>query len=555
MSKRFYIGLLSLAAAFILIRVLGPKILPRVMFSKSARTASIPFETYSEAALSRDGQYLARITAAGKELTVEKITPDGKLEKIHTAAIDFTTPSPGSEFANVNLSWSDEGSALVACSSNQLAVFDVESGYSAIIPFRTLFPSPKYGDKTGLRNAWVSAGARYLVAEQRESGLFDGLVFERNGTHWKEIRELQSSIGTLNTVRFSGDGKYMAVLSNELAIEETLSGKTLADRRAITEQITGSYDNGLFSGGKFIMHNSGSLSYYDTEARTSSTSDYLPNEVIALDKSGGRLFGVGAKGVMHSYAMQPGKTARDMRELTMDPAYRKTNFNIWTFYKAGEYPPGTTFLMSAAARQDGKLLLIYSDAGLLFQKTGTCSLDMLDIPMLMKLDYSKIKDISSSSAWIVIAIGLLYLTIAEFGPGLLSRFRSSKTPADGTVQPAAPVRSGGAKPAGPAEGQPRTGTTPGVVIFGLDNRIPSSADGMAAIMMFGMSSGNAHLMMGGIPKVCARLPSEPDNEAVVVAAYQSIARNSGWKVIVPECKAIRGGGGSKIIAYPRPEQL
>jgi WD40 repeat protein len=543
MGKRFYIGLISLAAAFILIRALGPKILPRMVFSKSARTASTPFETFSKAALSHDGSYLARITSAGKQLTVEKITPDGKLEKIHSAEIDFVTPSPGSDFANIGLEWSDEGAALVATSANHLAVFDAESGYSAIIPFRTLFPSPKYGDKTGFSKAWISGGARYLVAEQRESGLFDGLIFERTGNRWKEIRELNSSVGVLNSVRFSGNGKYIAVLSSALAIEDTISGKLVADSHAVTKQIVGSYDNAIFPGETFIMQNSSYLSYYDVASKTASSLNYLPDEVIAFDKTGGRIFGAGKNGVLHVYSIPPTKSPQDMKELSLDPAYRKTVFAIWSHFQAGEYAPGTSYLMGAAVRPDGKLLLGLNHTGFIYLKTAECRLDMLDIPMLMQLDYIKTNKITSYSAYAVLIVGLIWLIIAEFGSEILSRIRSRKASAGGTV------RADGTGAA------PLPGTTPGIIIFGLDGRIPNSAEGMAAITLYAMHSGNAHLMMGGIPKICAKLPAEPDTEAEVVAAYQKIARESGWKVITPECKTIRGGGGSKIIAYPRTEQL
>jgi len=543
MGKRFYIGLISLAAAFILIKALGPKILPRIIFSKSARTASIPFDTFSEASLSHDGSYLARITAAGKQLTVEKITPDGKLDKIHSAEIDFVTPSPGSQFSNISLAWSDEGAALVATSANHLAVFDAESGYSAIIPFRTLFPSPKYGDKTGFRKAWISGGARYLVAEQMENGLFDGLIFERTGDRWKEIRQLQTSVGTLNSVRFSGGGKYLAVLSNVLGIEETVSGKPVADSHTITKQVVGSYDNAIFPGETFIMQNSGYLSYYDVAGKTSSSLDYLPDEVIAFDKTGGRIFGAGKNGVLHVYGIPPATTPHDMKELSLDPAYRKTSFAIWSFYKAGEYAPGTNYLMGAAVRPDGKLLLGINGDGSLYLKTAECRLDMLDIPMLMQLDYIKINKITSYSAYAVLILGFAWLLLSEFGAAILSRMRSGK---------ASPGGTGGTVATGET---PLPGTTPGIIIFGLDGRIPNSAEGMAAITLYAMHSGNAHLMMGGIPKICAQLPAEPDTEAEVVAAYQKIARESGWKVITPECKTIRGGGGSKIIAYPQTEQL
>lgn len=541
MGKRFYIGLIALAAAFIFIRVLSPKILPRILFSKSARVASTAFETYAESALNPDGRYLARIAPDGKELIVEKITAEGKLEKVHSAEIDFTVLSQGSSYPNMGLSWAEDGATLVAHSSNQLAIFDAESGYSATINFRALFPSPKYGDKTGFRNAWVSPGAHYLVAEQQESGVFDGLVFSRTGTAWKEIRELNSSVGFLNQALFSGDGKYLAVLSSELVVEETVSGKLIADRNKITKQITSSYDRGIFPGNTLIMSNSGALSYYDAASGAASSVQYTQDETIAFDKTGGRILSVSQPGWLTIYKVPPDiGPSRTVKNLRLDPSYRKSSFAIWSHYKAGEYPAGTTYIMhSAAVRPDGKLLFCLNTTGFIYQKNVTCTMEMLDTALAAKLDDVRITKISSYAAYAVLLLGLLVLLITEFGAAIISRFTSEKTSA-GTVHRG---ESG------------LQGTTPGVVVFGLDGKMPTSVEGMAAITLFAMHSGNAHLMMDAIPKTCAFLPAEPDTEAEVVAAYQRIARSSGWKVITPECKTIRGGGGSRVIAYPAPEQL
>lgn len=100
-----------------------------------------------------------------------------------------------------------------------------------------------------------------------------------------------------------------------------------------------------------------------------------------------------------------------------------------------------------------------------------------------------------------------------------------------------------------------TATTPGIVLFGVDGTRPAQAEAAAAIMMFAMASGNAHLLMGGIPQYIASLPSEPEDEEPIVDSYRQIAQRAGWKSIRPTCKWISGGGKRLAIAYPEIGQL
>ncbi len=99
------------------------------------------------------------------------------------------------------------------------------------------------------------------------------------------------------------------------------------------------------------------------------------------------------------------------------------------------------------------------------------------------------------------------------------------------------------------------GTTPGIILFGLDGTRPPQAEALIAIKMFAMASGNAHLMMGGIPQCIAALPAEPESDDPIVEAYQRAATRDGWKPIRPTCKIVSGGGKRLAIAYPEAEQL
>jgi len=498
MRKRFIIDILALATLCILIRGGGPEIQWSISTYKIPRVPSIPFETYESASLSPDGEYLASVASESKELVIHKIAPDGKLEKIHSAAIDFDAPPQEKEPAinklpqragiyddptlpderdkpALSLSWADEGSTIVACASNQIAIFDAKNNYAAVIPFKTLFPSPKYSNIGSFRKAWVSPGARYITVEQRNEKLTDIWVFERTGERWQEIRKLENLTGTTNTARFSGDGKYLAILSDDMRIEETASGKIVATRKEVTRQSADSFRNAIFPDHTFIMQNSGYLSYYDISSQTAYSDKNLPEEIIAFDKTGARIFGLRHNGLLHVYSIPPGKRPREEKDLMMDPTTRSTNFEIWAYfrYPVDElypefYPfkrprPSPNLLLGMAARPDGKLLILFSETGFkeyerrydpkvslqgearinssqniyplqnlspqrwtYHHEKISCRMEVRDIPLLMKLDEAKMNRTSTYSAAAVLIIGLIWLIVQEFGSIILARIKNNK---------------------------------------------------------------------------------------------------------------------------------
>ncbi len=102
----------------------------------------------------------------------------------------------------------------------------------------------------------------------------------------------------------------------------------------------------------------------------------------------------------------------------------------------------------------------------------------------------------------------------------------------------------------------KAGTTPGVIFFSLDGTLPDQSAATTQITMFAMRSGNAHLMMDGIPKMLGSLPSVPDSDDVVAQAYRRMAERLHWKRIDPTVQAIfKAGVPVFAIAFPQPEDF
>lgn len=102
----------------------------------------------------------------------------------------------------------------------------------------------------------------------------------------------------------------------------------------------------------------------------------------------------------------------------------------------------------------------------------------------------------------------------------------------------------------------KAGTTPGVIFFSLDGTLPDQSVATTQITMFAMRSGNAHLMMDGVPKMLGILPAVPDSNDEVADAYRRMAERLRWKRIDPTVQAIfQAGVPIFAIAFPQPEDF
>lgn len=102
----------------------------------------------------------------------------------------------------------------------------------------------------------------------------------------------------------------------------------------------------------------------------------------------------------------------------------------------------------------------------------------------------------------------------------------------------------------------KAGTTPGVIFFSLDGTLPDQSVATTQITMFAMKTGNAHLMMDGVPKMLGSLPTVPDSNDEVADAYRRMAERLHWKRIDPTVQAIfKAGVPVFALAFPRPEDL
>ncbi len=128
----------------------------------------------------------------------------------------------------------------------------------------------------------------------------------------------------------------------------------------------------------------------------------------------------------------------------------------------------------------------------------------------------------------------------DFTQGLAMRAMAS-------LFPGVPI-DGAPKPSAPAAGT----KTPGVIIYSFTGSLPDQSAALVAMNMFAMSSGNVHLMMGGIPILVGALSGVPDDEEIIVRDYRRTAAKEGWRDIRPTCQIIYHGGEATFgIAFPQ----